>query len=65
MEFEYSDSFYISEKDLSNMSVLAKENNDIWMGINLIVDGWDDCDYYLFYEVQDQVYDYIKKHLTN
>ena len=66
MNFEIYDSFYVEEADLEEMVRLVREEGyKIPVAVNAVACGWNDCEFYTFGLVQEQVYEEIKKRLDN
>lgn len=64
MKFEYTDCFYVSNSDLREMYLLCRDKGispqkAAWS----IAEGWDDCDFYAFGNVVDQVVKEITRRL--
>lgn len=65
MEFEFRDSFYVEEADLEEMVRLVRDGYEIPVAVSAVACGWDDCEFYTFGLVEEQVYEEIKKRLDN
>lgn len=64
MEFKFSDSFYVSETDLNRMAYLCiNANLNIRDAVNVIVNGWDDADFYTFGFIEDQVHEEVARRI--
>lgn len=61
MEFEYTDTFYVSETDLENMVSKVR----IGWDVDEIIAEWacslDDCDYYAIDHIKDQLKEEIMR----
>lgn len=66
MNFEFHGVFWIYEDDLKQMVSLVKNTGcSVADAINNVVSGWDDCDFYTFGLVEEQVTAEIEKRLTS
>lgn len=64
MEFEYTNSFYVSENDLNEMVRLCKEEHmSPQDALNYVSEGWDDVDFYGVGAVENQIIAEINKRL--
>lgn len=64
MEFEYTDSFYVSESDLNEMVRLCKKKHmSPQDALNHVSERWDDVDFYCVGAVEDQIVAEINKRL--
>ena len=66
MYFNFSDSFWVSDKDLNTMAKkIKKTGRPVQDVVNEFSLRWDDPDFYLFGLVEDQVIAEIEKRLTS
>ena len=65
MNFDFSESFYVSENDIEEMCNSVKNGWSIQMAINDWASGLDDCDYYSVGYIEEQLADEIKKRLES
>ena len=66
MNFEYSASFYVSESDFEEMVRLCQKHGySPQDALHHVACGWDDCDYYTYEYVEDQILAELEKRLTS
>lgn len=64
MEFEYTDTFYVSDYDLGEMYLLCKSRGYTPQeALREVASGWDDVDYYMVGLVEDQIIEEINRRL--
>ena len=64
MEFEFTGTFYIAENDLQEMCEMCRKTNCTPQeALNVVSEGWDDCDFYLVGLVEQQIIKEIEKRL--
>lgn len=66
MYFDFASSFWVSDNDLTKaVKKVKKTKCSVQDAINEIAAEWDDCDFYQFGLVEDQVIAEIEKRLTS
>lgn len=64
MDFEYSDSFYVTEEDLREMFLLCRDEGFTPKhALYEVASGWEDEDFYLVDRVEDQIIEEIERRL--
>ena len=64
MEFEYTGSLYVDEKDLEEMVSLCKSGEySPYYAAREVAKGWDDDEAALFYLISDDLEEEIKRRL--
>lgn len=65
MEFEYTDTVYVSPSDLRKMYFLCKKNGCTpKQAICEVTMGWDDCDFYKVGLIENQLIEEINRRLA-
>lgn len=64
MEFEFTDTFYVSSDDLRQMYLLCKEKNYTPQeALNDVSSGWEDFEFYTVCFVEEQIIAEINRRL--
>jgi hypothetical protein len=66
MIFEYYACFYVSESDFEEMVRLCRDDGYTPQdALNDVACGWDDCDYYTYEYVEDEIIAELEKRLAS
>ena len=66
MEFEFTGTLYVEENDLREMCEMCQKTKCTPQeALNMVSDGWVDCDFYLVGLVEEKIIKEIEKRLTS